>query len=330
MRTKTMIAPAQVKAVIDGDAPGTFEAVVSVYGNVDSAGERIVDGAFDDWLEEFKATGDPLPIVWAHQWGSPAAMIGYANPDDVRSEPGVGLVVKGHLDIEEADARIVHRHMTRRSIRQFSFAFDVLEDGRGDDGVPELRKLAVHEAGPCLLGVNTATDLLGVKAEHAAAAAGGKARVQLSGSVEERLGHIRAAWSAWAVETYGDDLYTSWVEATFEDHIVGYAEAWEDPLDGGTYYQAEMEEGSDGQMSVGDTVAVELVATAVPKTAGPAHTSTRAHRAAAKAGLAGAAGLRPAPPAGPNPTGKTDPPAPTTDDLRARLELITADLTPTA
>jgi HK97 family phage prohead protease len=294
---KTMIAPAQVKAVDSDDEPGTFEAIVSVYGNVDQQGERVVDGAFDAWLTEFRAAGDPLPIVWSHQWGDAKALIGYADPADIRSEPGVGLVVKGHLDVDEETARIVHRHMKRRSIRQFSFAFDVLEDGRGDDGVPELRQLAVHEAGPCLLGVNTATDLLAVKATNPETA---KARVQLAGSVEQRLDGIRSAWQGWAVEAYGDDLYACWVEATFDDHIVGYAESWDDPLDGGTF---------------------DLVATAVPKSATPGWRATRAHRAAAKAGT------RPAP--GSKTTTETDPPdipAKGADDLRTRLSLITADV----
>jgi len=71
----------------EGAEPGTFSAVVAVYGNVDKVGDRIVEGAFDRSLEEWKALGDPIPIVLAHEWKDPFAHIGYVMPDKLKSAP---------------------------------------------------------------------------------------------------------------------------------------------------------------------------------------------------------------------------------------------------
>lgn len=55
-------------------------------------------------------------------------------------------------------------------MKQFSFAYDTLEGAWVDvedhryGGYYELRKLRVHEVGPCLIGANQETELLAAKA----------------------------------------------------------------------------------------------------------------------------------------------------------------------
>ena len=70
------------------------------------------------------------------------------------------------LDLENPTAVQVHKLLKTGRIRQFSFGFDVDEGGwaeREGREVYELRKLTLHEVGPCLLGVNRQTELLDVK-----------------------------------------------------------------------------------------------------------------------------------------------------------------------
>ncbi len=61
--------------------------------------------------------------------------------------------------------------MAKRTLRQFSFAYDVVESTLSDEGekaarryVNDLHVLELFEVGPCLVGMNPDTQLLGVKA----------------------------------------------------------------------------------------------------------------------------------------------------------------------
>ena len=162
-------ADAAVKAV-GGDtgtelAEGQFHALVSVFGNVDAYGDVVLPGAFATTLAEHEAAGDPIAVVWSHKWDDPFAHIGHVvkaweSPD--------GLEVIAQLDLENPTAVQVHKLLKARRVRQFSFAYDVVDGGwgeRDDREVYELRELKLNEVGPCLLGVNRETDLRDVKGQ---------------------------------------------------------------------------------------------------------------------------------------------------------------------
>jgi HK97 family phage prohead protease len=156
----------------DGTPDGVFEAIVATY-DLDSYGDKIVPGAFADTLAEWKASGDPLPVLWAHQSGDPESHIGVVLEAEERPE---GLWVKAQLDPDELADRSsrtakVYKLLKGRRVTQFSFAFDVEEgawvektEGGVDTSYYELRKLKLFEVGPCLVGVNQQTDLLAIKA----------------------------------------------------------------------------------------------------------------------------------------------------------------------
>lgn len=187
---------AEFKALTAEDGatrPGEFEALVAVYDNVDRQGDRIKSGAFDETLEAWRKSGDPIPIILEHQWGDPWAHIGYADAADVKSIPGRGLMAKGVLDIETNPlAQQVHRLMTRRTLKEFSFGYRVPEGGekKASDGAYDLNKLDLIEFGPCLQGVNDSTELLAVKAEVEAQATRERGEEP---TLEERLTRLEAA-----------------------------------------------------------------------------------------------------------------------------------------
>jgi HK97 family phage prohead protease len=185
-------APALVKATgpDDGLEPGQFRALVSVFGNVDSYGDRVVKGAFTDTLAEWKASGNPIPIYWSHRMDDPDYNIGYAVEADETEE---GLEILGQIDLEDGSsskAKQTYRLLKGRRVTQFSFAYDVLEaawvnESAEDDDekarkfgmaatdgfdIYELRKLKLYEVGPTPIGANQETELLAVKAagEHTA------------------------------------------------------------------------------------------------------------------------------------------------------------------
>ncbi|WP_411102450.1 HK97 family phage prohead protease [Streptomyces sp. cmx-4-9] len=162
----TKDAPARVKAAgeSDGLGVGEFTALVSVFGNEDSMGDVVMPGAFADDLARWQQSGDPIPVIWSHDWGDPFSHIGHVT--EARESAG-GLLVTGQLDLENPKAQQVFRLLKGRRVTQMSFAYDIEDGGWGErDGreVYELRKLRIHEVGPCLVGANQETELLAAKA----------------------------------------------------------------------------------------------------------------------------------------------------------------------
>lgn len=192
-RLKSFTQPtAQFKAVGQVDADGTelkdgeFIALASVFGNVDSYGERVVRGAFTETLEEWSAKGDPIPVIWYHAWQDAWSHIGAVQ---WARETEDGLLYKGLLDVEDNPyAAQVYRLMKGRRITQQSFGFDVLDAAEiveNGKSIFEIRKLALFEVGPCLVGVNQATELVDIKSTDGTASA--LPEPEPSGQVNEPL-----------------------------------------------------------------------------------------------------------------------------------------------
>lgn len=168
--------PINIKAAgtEDGLVEGQFRAVVSVFGNKDSYGDKVMPGAFADTLQEWRAKGDPIPVFWSHQMSDPEMCIGYVDPKDA-VETDIGLEVLGQIDIGDdasPKAKQSYRLLKERRVTQFSFAYDIEEAAwveTDDEWWYELRKLKLHELGPTPIGANQETELLAVKsaAEHA-------------------------------------------------------------------------------------------------------------------------------------------------------------------
>lgn len=162
MKHETKTFRAEVKSGGDLKA-GEFVAIVSVFDNVDLGGDRIVKGAFDRTIKEWQAKGDPLPIIWSHEWDNPQAHIGYADPKNIR-ETDAGLEIKAQLDVDRPFAEQVSHLLKSRRVTQFSFGYFAKDFETVDDAefgkVRELKDVDIFEAGPTLLGMNPATQLL--------------------------------------------------------------------------------------------------------------------------------------------------------------------------
>lgn len=196
MRTKDFTARVKAAGVADGLAEGQFVALVSVFGNQDSVGDVVRPGAFTETLRDWQAKGDPIPVIWAHNWGDPFSHIGTV----VKAvETLEGLEVTGQIDDLDTNptSAQVYRLLKGRRVTQFSFAYDIDEgawvESKDHDygGYYELRKLKLHEVGPCLIGANQETELLAAKA--AGVAAGAKAGRVLS---QRNFESLTAAYEA--------------------------------------------------------------------------------------------------------------------------------------
>ena len=185
--------PAQIKAAgtEDGLELGQFKALVSVFGNKDSYGDVVQPGAFAETLEEWKASGDSIPVYWSHQMNDPMMNIGWVVSAE---ETEKGLEVLAQLDTEEGASPVAtqaYRLLKGRRVREFSFAYDVLDGGteKSDEGDEyyALRKLKLYEVGPTPVGANSETELLGVKRATAELRAGLKAGRVISAKNEAAL-----------------------------------------------------------------------------------------------------------------------------------------------
>lgn len=306
MRRETKSYPIAGLKAVDTET-GRFEAVVSVFGNVDLHGHRIDAAAFDDSIERWQASGDPIPVIFSHQWDDLSSYLGTVDPSEVRAlEPGDpdlppaisefgGLFVAGQLDTTEPEGRKAAKLLKSRAVREFSFAYDVLEEDQGDDGFLDLMELDLIEIGPTLKGANPLTQLVsaksadletvaeafGLKAEEIAEIGAvleslettgatktrTKAYVTLAGTLERLQESIHRAAVAWAKEVYDDQLYEVYIEGTYTDRAVIYVELWADPLGGGRYFEASYE--VDGEeVSLGEPAPVAIEGTIKPKSRG--------------------------------------------------------------
>lgn len=186
----------------DGLADGQFEALVSVFGNKDSYGDVVMAGAFTDTLAEWKASGNPIPVIWSHAFLDPENHIGFVLDAEERTVDGkAGLWVKGQLDtdVDSPRARKVAALLRGKRVTQFSFTYDVtagaMEKSEDLGDYFALRGVRLYEVGPTLIGANDQTELLNAKALQAIAVEVKAGRV-LSAKNEEKL---RTAYDAIGV-----------------------------------------------------------------------------------------------------------------------------------
>ena len=147
---------------------GQFTALVSVFGNVDSLGEVVMPGAFTDTLAQWQAKGDPIPVVWSHQWSDPMSHIGEVLE---AKETDQGLEVTAQLDMSNPTAVQVFKLLKDRRVTEFSYAgeesdFKVVDSP--DGAIIQVGRVDLIELGPCLKCANPATVLMSTKSQDEA------------------------------------------------------------------------------------------------------------------------------------------------------------------
>lgn len=212
LETKTVQAK-----VTEAKADGTATALVSVFGNVDLGGDRVMPGAFTRTLSEWQTKGDPIPVIWSHDWDNPESFVGWADPSQIK-ETDAGLVVPMQFDLDRPRAEQVHHLLKSRRVTQFSFGYFVREYDDVDDPeygkVRELKSVDLFEVGPTLLGMNPETELLAAaSALRAAKAAEGKATPEQA---------VEGAFVQWID---GEDMRLGRIEYVMTEGTLGLPES---------------------------------------------------------------------------------------------------------
>lgn len=136
---------------------GVVEAYVSVFGNEDSYGDIIEQGAFADSLKR------KLPVgVWSHNWDQPIAKTIEAREDNH------GLYIKGKLILGVQKAKEAYELMKEGVIDEFSIGF-FIEDYEFNEieQIRTIKKIKLVEWSPVLAGANPDTSLINIKSKKA-------------------------------------------------------------------------------------------------------------------------------------------------------------------
>ena len=152
METKRFEAT-EVKA----EPSGEVTVLLSTFNKPDKYGDVARPGAFMDTIKAWRASGDPVPLVFSHQSHDPRMFLGQGDPNDWK-ETATGLIAKGRFDLDDANGAKAFKLVRDRRLREWSFAFNIKKANKLADGTRELLALDLLEFGPCLRGVgDTAT-----------------------------------------------------------------------------------------------------------------------------------------------------------------------------
>ena len=154
-------------------AKGLVEAVFSVTGNLDRQGDIIDPGAFGKAL----SAKSSVPLVYAHKWDDINQVLGKTVGwrELMPGDPGlpVSLQQKGYggvkatlqFDQETPAGRVAFTHVKNKNITEYSFAFDIDDDGeKFDDNARHIKSISeVFEVTLALIGANPDTSTMAFK-----------------------------------------------------------------------------------------------------------------------------------------------------------------------
>lgn len=139
---------------------GTFEGYASVFGNIDSHGDRVISGAFAESI--FKKKAGEIAMLWQHRADEPIGVwTGFY--EDER-----GLRATGRLILDTQRGREAYALMKAGAIRGLSIGFVTLEEREGNDNVREIVKVDLWEVSVVTFPSNTEANVMGVRSALAA------------------------------------------------------------------------------------------------------------------------------------------------------------------
>ena len=160
MKTKKLELKIDRIGAKDDLTAGQFTGYASVFGNVDSVGDKIIKGAFVKSLKDFGDGGAGIPCYWCHETSDPEMNLGTTLE---ATEDEHGLFVKVQLDLDNPKAAYAYKLLKEQRVRQMSFAYQVT-DGENKKDCFEITGCKIFEVSIVPVGANQATSIESVKA----------------------------------------------------------------------------------------------------------------------------------------------------------------------
>lgn len=160
MKTKKLELKIDRIGAKDNLVAGQFTGYASVFGNVDSVGDKIIKGAFAESLKDFGDGGAGIPCYWCHETSDPEMNLGTTLE---ATEDEHGLFVKVQLDLDNPKAAYAYKLLKEQRVRQMSFAYQVT-DGENKKDCFEITGCKIFEVSIVPVGANQATSIESVKA----------------------------------------------------------------------------------------------------------------------------------------------------------------------
>lgn len=133
-------------------AEGSFEGLLSPYGNVDGGGDVVVQGAYAKTLKD---QGPTRPMLWQHKTDMP---IGELTLDD-RID---GLWCKGQLLMSLPEAQKAYLLIKAKIVKGLSIGFESVKDSI-DNGVRNLKEIRLYEGSIVTFPMNESAMITTVK-----------------------------------------------------------------------------------------------------------------------------------------------------------------------
>ena len=143
------------------DDTGTISGYFSTYDRIpDSYGDVIAKGAFTETIRKRKESGHPFPLCWNHDLNQ---IIGSVDPDNIEATEKGPLMTASFFNTPLAQEK---REIVKSGVvYQFSFAYDVLDQGPAEDiKANELRELDLFEVSIVPIPANQNAVMTDVKA----------------------------------------------------------------------------------------------------------------------------------------------------------------------
>jgi HK97 family phage prohead protease len=155
MELKRIVRPLEIKSI--DETTGIFSGYGSVFGNVDSYNEVVLQGAFSKSLSE--KTPNKIKLLWQHKSDDEIGVYNQVREDDY------GLFVEGQLAIKDVQqAKEAYALLKMGALDGLSIGYSVNEGGqKAKDGVVYLSDINLWEISVVTFPANTAANITQVK-----------------------------------------------------------------------------------------------------------------------------------------------------------------------
>lgn len=149
MKAKQRSFSLEIKTLQDD---GTFEGLLSPYGNVDSGGDVVEAGAFTKSLSDY---GNVVPMLWQHKADCPIGEL-------TLSDQAEGLYCRGKLLLDIPEASKAYALLKAGIIKGLSIGYETIKS-QVIGGVRHLKELRLYEGSVVTFPMNESASVTSVK-----------------------------------------------------------------------------------------------------------------------------------------------------------------------